>query len=170
MIECFYLKKPVGFLCNGLQTAFIKSGKVILPVFAVLSLAAVFSGCGCGRSDKDGLSERDPGAESVNRINDKKYLDSLNSHRDDQKIVARERSQLAQKMTVCAERVKSGLAEDVSKENFKAALEQDEEWRSLKEQQAVLDQDVLDVLREARERVRERIMKEEREAKAVSGV
>ena len=169
MIECFYLKKPVGFLCNGLQTAYMKRVKVVLPVLTVLSLAVVLSGCGCGRSDKDGLSEVTPGADVANRLNDKNYMKSLNSHRDDQKVVARERNKLAQKMTACAERVKGGLAEDVSKEDFNAALEKDEEWQSLKKQQAVLDQDVLDVLREARETVRERIMKEEREAKAVSG-
>ena len=138
-------------------------------IAAVLVLS--LSGCGCGRKKRaqSGPSNPASSTNAVSRVNDKSYVGSLEKHRGDQKVVARERNELVRKMNVCAERVKAGAAVDVSEEDFKAALEKDAEWQSLKERQAVLDQDVQDVLREARETVRKRLIKEERDVKASGG-
>jgi len=139
---------------------------VLIPVLSVFLLTACFSGCGCGDNEPEKVSDTVEGANVVNRANDKKYIESLKQHRSEQKVVARDRNKLGRDMTLCAERVKARLAADVSQEDFKAALAQDKEWQVLQERQAVLGQDVQDVLREARETVRVRLLKEEREAKA----
>jgi hypothetical protein len=102
-------------------------------------------------------------------MQDKQYVAELDTHRNDQKVVARERNKLAAEKEVCAERIKAGLSAEVSQEDFKAALEKDEEWQRLEKIQDLRDKDVVDVLREARETVRARMLKEKRKTEAPAG-
>jgi len=169
MTECFDLKPPAVALCNRRKIACIKwlcyGFSAVLSLFLALSL----SGCGCGRKKKEDSVNPVNAAAPASRMEDKGYLETLDNHRDDQKVVARERNQLAKKMSVCAERVKSGLPADVTQEDYQAALEKDEEWQSLLKEQSVREQDVPDVLREAQQSIRERMLKEEHAAKAATG-
>jgi len=171
MTECFDLRKSMGAFCTCCRNTCLRVWRCVFPAVICVVLVVALSGCGCGRKKavESGGSAPAGVAEPVSRVSDKSYRAALEKHRDDQKVVARERNQLGDEMREKAERVKAGLAAEVSEEDFKAALEQDEEWQKLKERQAVLDQDVQNVLREARETVRERIMREERDAKASGG-
>jgi len=166
MNKCNFLKKDIVMMVKLRLIAFKIRVSVLIPVLSVFLLTAFFSGCGCGDNKPQNVTDTNKVADVVNRVNDKTYMDSLKQHRAEQKVVARDRNQLGREMTLCAERVKAGLAADVSQDDFKAALAQDKEWKVLQDRQAVLGQDVQDVLREARETVRERLLKEKREAKA----
>ena len=133
---------------------------LFLCTISVLSLC----GCGCGKKKKDDGTAA--GQAPASRLQDKEYVEALNTHRADQKVVARERNDLAKRMKPVCDRVKGSLKPDASEEEFKAALVKDEEWQELLKEQARLDQDVQDVLHEARETVRERLMREGTESNA----
>jgi len=169
MIECFDLKKPVIMLCNDRKNKcaswFCYSFSAFIAVILVISL----SGCGCGRKKEADSTSSSDSADSVPRMQDKQYVAELNTHRDDQKVVARERNKLAADKEACSARIKAGLSPDASQEDFNAALEKDEEWQRLEKQQELRDKDVVEVLREARETVRARMLKEKRETKAPAG-
>ncbi|MFA7174725.1 MAG: hypothetical protein WC340_15185 [Kiritimatiellia bacterium] len=147
-----------------------KRVRCLLMFCVALVLSMVLSGCGCGRKKKPTEVELTPHGipVAVSRMNDKSYLEALNQHREGQKVIAKDRAALAAKLKACAERVKAGLASDVSEEDFKAALEKDEEWRSFQEHQETLDQKVKDDLSAARETVRARLIKEQADAAAYS--
>lgn len=163
MIECLITKKTAVSLRNSRYTAFLQWCCVNVSLFLCIISVLVLSGCGCNKKKKS------PDIESktpVSRLDDKEYADSLKEHRDDQKVVARGRNQLSKQMATVCERVKGTLKPDVTEEEFKAALEKDEEWQELLEKQARLDQDVKDVLEEARETVRKRLLRDQTESSA----
>ena len=158
MIECFIIKKTAVFLNNSRHTAFLRWCCFQIPLFLCIISLLVLSGCGCNKKKKNSDVER---KAPVSRLEDKEYVAALNVHRDDQKVVARERNQLSREMAAVCERVKGSLKPDAGEEEFKAILEKDEEWQELLKKQACLDQDVKDVLREARETVRNRLLREQ---------
>jgi hypothetical protein len=169
MIECFELKKPADTLCSQRKTACFKWLRYSVSAVCVIFLAISFSGCGCGKKKKASSDNSVEATEPVSRMEDKGYREVLNKHQDDQKVVARERNELAARMSACAERVKAGLPADITQEDYKAALEKDEEWQSLLKAQSASDQDVRDVLHESQQSIRERMLKEARDAKAATG-
>ena len=158
MIECFIIKKTAVLFNNSRYTAFLRWCCFHVPLFFCIISLLVLSGCGCNKKKKNSDIEREA---PVSRLDDKEYVEELNAHREDQKVVARERNQLADEMKKVGERVKGTLKSDAAEEEFKAALEKDEEWQELLKKQACSDQDVKDVLREARETVRERLLREQ---------
>lgn len=168
MLECLDFKKTISTVsacCASLSHA---RARYLLMFCVAITLSLILSGCGCGRKKKPVEVERTQHGipVAVSRMNDKSYLEDLNQHREAQKKVARERNELAAKLKTCADRVKAGLAGDVSEEDFKAALAKDEEWQSFQEHQDALDQRVKDDLSAARETVRARLLKEEADAAA----
>lgn len=170
MLECLELKKmkiAVPACCETLSHMWVC---YLLILCVPLFLSTALSGCGCWRKKKQGSGELTAQGipVEVSRMNDKDYLGALNQHREGQKVVARERNELAGKLKICADRVKAGMASDVSEEDFKAALEKDAEWQSYQEHQGALDQRVQDDLKEARETVRMRLIKEQADAAAYS--
>ena len=163
MIECFITKKTAVFFNNSRHTTFLRWCRICVPVSLCIISMFVLSGCGCNKKKKAAAAEN---KAPVSRLNDKEYVAALEAHRADQKVVARERNQLMDKMESVSVRVKSTLKPDVSEEEFKAALEKDEEWQELLKKQEQVNQDVKDVLAEARETVRKRLMKEQAESDA----
>ncbi|MDD2598594.1 MAG: hypothetical protein PHO37_05145 [Kiritimatiellae bacterium] len=170
MLECLDLKKMINSVSASRVSLSGTWARYLFMLCFALVLSMVLSGCGCGRKKKPTEVELTQHGipVAVSRMNDKEYLAALNQHREDQKVVARERNELAEKLKACAERVKAGLAVDVSEEDFKAALEKDEEWQSCKEHQDTLDQRVKDELSDARDTVRARLIKEQVDAAAYS--
>ena len=165
MIECFIIKKPVVFSKNSRNTSFLRWFGCYVSLFLCIISVLGLCGCGCNKNKKKddaATAEQKP----VNRLQDKEYVEALKTHREDQKVVARERNDLAKRMKPVCDRVKGSLKPDASEEEFKAALEKDEEWQELLKEQARLDQDVQDVLQEARETVRERLMRKGTESNA----
>ena len=158
MTECFFIKKPTVLSDDSRIIACIRWWCSLLPLVAGVMSLLVLSGCGCGKKKE---SRDDALKAPVSRLQDKEYVATLDQHQADQKVVARERNQLAQEMKTVASRVKENLKPDATEEDVKAALEKDEEWLKLKERQARLDQDVRDVLQEARDSVRERILRDQ---------
>jgi len=157
MTECFIIKKPAVHLNNSWGTSLLRWCCFSLPLFIfILSMLVI---CGCKKKNKD---ESAPVSQApVSRLQDKEYVAALKKHREDQKVVARERNQLVDEMETVCKRVKASLKPDASEEEYKAALEKDEEWQKLLEKQARLDQDVKDVLEEARNTVRERLIRDQ---------
>lgn len=168
MLECLELKKTINVVCTSCESLSHAWVRYLLILCVSLILSMALSGCGCWHKKKQASGELTPQGIpiEVSRMNDKGYLEALNQHRESQKVVARERNELAEKLKLCADRVKAGLASDVSEEDFKAALEKDAEWQSYHEHQDALDQRVQDDLKEARETVRMRLIKEQADAAA----
>lgn len=169
MIKCFDLKKSAVAVCNCRKGACMKWFSYgFTAVFSML-LVVSLSGCGCGRKKKPDSVDAGSVTAPVSRMEDKGYREALDKHQEDQKVVARDRNELAAKMSVCAARVKAGLAADASLEDYKAALEKDEEWQALSKEQSAREQDIPAVLHEAQQTIRERLLKEKRDAAAATG-
>jgi len=163
MIECFTIKKAAVFFNNSRHIAFLRWCCYHVSLFLCIISMLILSGCGCNKKKKNSDIEREA---PVSRLDDKEYVEELNAHREDQKVVARERNQLADEMKKVGERVKGSLKPDAGEEEFKAALAKNEEWQELLKKQARLDQDVKNVLQEARETVRNRLLREQTESNA----
>lgn len=162
MIKCFIGKNPAVCSDNGGRAVF--SRRCCRAVFLLLCVASllILSGCKKKKKAEPSAAKKPP----ASRMEDKEYVAALQAHRDDQKVVARERNKLAEEMKAVCERVRGSLASDIDDEEFKAALEENEEWRELLKKQERLDQDVRDVLRQARETVRARLSREQAEKNA----
>ncbi len=108
--------------------------------------------------------------ESVftNRMNDAAYVGALQKNRDEQAVKAGERTVIVTQMQACIERVKATLPKDADEAALKAALAKDDEWRKLEPQNAKAIEDIQQVLGEARQKVRQRMLEESRAVKAVA--
>jgi len=108
--------------------------------------------------------------ESVytNRMNDAAYVGALQTNCAKQTAKAGERSVIVIQMQACIERVKATLPKDADEAALKAALAKDDEWRKLEPQNAKAIEEIQQILGEAREKVRQRMLEETRAVKAVA--
>ncbi|MDX9776867.1 MAG: hypothetical protein RBT40_13130 [Petrimonas sp.] len=135
-----------------------------LCIILMISSIAFIVGCRKGR--KENAVDESAAEQSHSRVNDKEYMDSLVGHQDQINAVARQRSELNQKMKRVAEKLKSELSIDVSEEDFKKMLEQNAEWQELLKRTEEISNSASNVLLEARRMIRERILREERDNSA----
>ena len=88
--------------------------------------------------------------------------------RDEQAVKAGERTVIVTQMQACIERVKATLPKDADEAALKAALAKDDEWRKFEPQNAKAIEDIQQVLGEARQKVRQRMLEESRAVKVVA--
>ncbi|MEI7901466.1 MAG: hypothetical protein WCK89_14545 [bacterium] len=116
------------------------------------------------------LDAKAPLLESVltNRMHDAAYLGALKKNREVQTVKAGERNVIVTQMQACIERVKATLPKDADEATLKAALAKDAEWCKLEPQNARMIGEIEQVLGEARQTVRQRMLEESRAVKAVA--
>lgn len=132
-------------------------GPAALVVFLVLVLA------GCKRKETVKLEE-----VYTNRANDKGYITSLMTNRQQQAQDNRSLFALSQKMTQCVTRVKATLPVEATDETLKKALLADSEWAALDAQFKKLEAGAKATKQQAENLVRMRMQEEARAQKAVS--
>lgn len=160
MIECFLPKKTAVSCCNSRYVPFLRSLFYCVSLFICVISLLVLSGCKKKKKVDAAAEQKAP----ASRLDDPEYVAALNAHREDQKVVARKRNDHAKEMTKFCEQVKGSMRADVSEEEFKAALETNEQWQVFVKGQERLDQDVKDLLQEARATVRERLLRDQAES------
>jgi len=114
--------------CNVSQMKWLL-GHSALVVFAILVLA------GCSKRAETVKQDE----VYTNRANDKKYIDSLMTNRQQQVQEGHARLAVSQKMTQCVTRVRAALPADATTEALKTALAADSEWISLDDQSKKLE-------------------------------
>ncbi len=154
--------KPCTSQICGRSAHFIRRWMYFMCIMMLLPCLLFICGCG-GKKEPENASAEPKTGGVVSRAADKEYMKSLVSHQAKITAVARQRDELNQRMKSVADAVKSELGEDVSEEEFKAALAQSAEWQSLLKHQAEINAGASNTLEEARSIIRERILREERE-------
>jgi hypothetical protein len=133
------------------------AGQVALVSFAIL----VLTGCSKG---KEAVKQDEV---YTNRANDKKYIASLITNRQQQVQDGYARLAVSMKMTQCVTRVRAALPADVTTESLKKALEADSEWTLLDEQSKKLEAAANATMQQAQNLIRQRMQEEARAQKAV---
>jgi hypothetical protein len=132
-------------------------GQGVLVVFLVLVLS------GCKRKETVKLEE-----VYSNRANDKGYIASLITNRQQQAQDSRSLFALSLKMTQCVSRVKATLPADATNETFTKALAADSEWGALDEQFKSCEASAKVTRQQAENLIRLRMQEETRAHQAVS--
>ena len=139
-----------------------------MVLWAMVSIAFIglFS-AGCKK--RSPAEVKAPLAEVItNRMNDAAYLDTLKNSRDVQMAKAAERNVIVAQMRAYSERVKATLPKDADEAALKAALAKDEGWRTLEARNAQAIEAGEQILGEARQKVRQRMLEESRAVQAVA--
>ena len=142
-------------------------GQSVLVIFAIVVLA------GCSKR-KETVKQDEV---YTNRANDKKYIASLMTNRQQQVQEGNARLAVSMKMTQCVTRVRTILPADVTTEALTKALAADSEWTSLAEQSKKLEAAANATMQQARNLIRQRMQEElsaqqavaEGKAKAIDG-
>ncbi len=137
--------------CTGLF------GPAVLVVFLVLALS------GCKRKETV-----KPEAVYTNRGNDKGYIASLMTNRQQQVKDSRSLFAVSQKMTQCVTRVKAALPAEATAEALSQALTADSEWAALDAQFKKLEAGAKATRQQAENLIRSRMQEESRAQKAVA--
>jgi hypothetical protein len=154
--------------CNVSQIKWFV-GQLVLVIFAIVVLA------GCSkRKEKETVKQDEV---YTNRANDKKYIASLMTNRQQQVQEGNARLAVSMKMTQCVTRVRAILPADVTTEALTKALAADSEWTSLAEQSKKLEAAANATMQQARNLIRQRMQEElsaqqavaEGKAKAIDG-
>ncbi len=132
-------------------------GHALLLLFIVLVLS------GCKRKETVKLEE-----VYSNRANDKGYIASLMTNRQQQAQDNRSLFALSLKMTQCVTRVKATLPAEATDEALTKALAADSEWGALDEQFKKLDAGAKATKQQAENLIRMRMQEEARAHQAVS--
>ena len=133
-------------------------GQGMLIVFALLVLA------GCGKSKETSKMKE----VYTNRANDKEYIASLMTNRQQQVQEGRSRVAVSLKMTQCVTRVRATLPADSTDEALKKALTADPEWTALEEQNKKLKAAADATMQQAHQLIRQRIQEEGRAQKDIA--
>lgn len=132
-------------------------GQGLLVVFLVLVLS------GCKRKEAVKLEE-----VYTNRANDKVYIASLMTNRQQQAQDSRTLFALSLKMTQCVTRVKATLPAEATNEALTKALAADSEWGALDEQFKKREAGAKATKQQAENLIRMRMQEETRAHQAVS--
>jgi len=143
--------------CNVSQVKWL-FGHLSLVIFAFLVLA------GCSKRQETVKQDE----VYTNRANDKKYIDSLMTNRQQQVQEGHARWAVSQKMTQCVTRVRATLPADATTETLKNALAADAEWTSLDDQSKKLEAAAKITLQQAQSLIRQRMQEELRAQQAVA--
>ena len=110
------------------------------------------------------------GVESVvtNRMQDAVYRKALDLNRLEQGKKASERNEIVEKMEQMIAKVRTTLPAGADNEAVKAELAKNPEWQKLEIQNASAVAEINKTLAQARETVRQRLLAEARDVKAVS--
>lgn len=133
-------------------------GQSVLVVFVIL----VFVGC----SKPKETVKMEEGY--LNRANDKGYIASLTTNRQQQALDSRALFDVSLKMTQCVTRVKATLPADATNEALTKALAVDPEWTMLDEQSKKLKLVADATLQQAKKMIVQRLQEEGRVKKAVA--
>lgn len=134
------------------------AGQSALVIFAILLLA------GCSKRKETGKLDE----VYTNRANDKKYIASLMTNRQQQVQEANARLAVSMKMTQVVTRVRATLPADATTEALTKALAADSEWTSLDEQSKKLELASNVTLKQAQNLIRQRMQEELRAQQAVT--
>lgn len=137
---------------------------------SVVFLSIVFvclAGIGCKRKAAPVVEPELPHV-FTNRMADVTYVEALKENMGVQRQWAGERSEVVEKMTAMIERTRAALPEGASDEAVKAELDKSAEWRELEAQNARLIGEIEKTLAQARETVRQRMLAEANDLKAVA--
>lgn len=104
----------------------------------------------------------------TNRVNDAAYMDVLKKSRSDQAKVTSELFDVRAKMKACRERVKAALPEKGDTAALSEALHKDADWLALESREKALLEANKAALQAARELIRERLEKEQKDVEAVA--
>jgi len=142
---------------NGRRIKWL-TGQSVLVFLAILVLA------GCSKRKETVKQEE----VYTNRANDKKYISSLMTNRQQQVQDGYARLAVSQKMTQCVTRVRAALPADVTTEALKKALAADSEWTLLDEQSKKLQAAANATMQQAQNLIRQRMQEEQRAQQAVT--
>lgn len=133
-------------------------GSGLLITCAILVLA------GCSKRKET------PQQEEVyaNRANDKGYMASLLTNRQQQVQESHSRLAISMKMTQCVTRVRATLPADTTDEALKKALTTDAEWIALDEQSKKLTVVATVTMQQAHQLIRQRMQEEMRAQQAIA--
>lgn len=147
--------------CKHIRCDFNRCRLFFGPVGLVVFLVLVLSGC--KRKETVKLEE-----VYTNRANDKGYITSLMTNRQQQAQDNRSLFALSLKMTQCVTRVKATLPAEATDETFKKALLADAEWTALDAQFNKLEAGAKATKQQAVNLVRMRMQEEARAHQAVA--
>ena len=119
---------------------------------------------GCGKRQESQALEQ----VYVNRANDKAYIASLMTNRQQQVKEGHLRVALSLKMTQCVTRVRATLPAEATAESLKKALSDDAEWKALDDQAKKADAAAAATLQQAQDLIRKRMQEEQRANQAVA--
>lgn len=130
----------------------------------ILFLVVLMLFTGCGKRKEAVVLEE----VYSNRANDKIYIASLMTNRQQQAKEAQSRHALSLKMTQCVSRVRGALPADASEESLTKALATDQEWSSLTGQVSRAEATANATLQEAQNLIRKRMQEEVRANQAIA--
>ena len=133
-------------------------GQSVLVILAIVVLA------GCSKRKE--IIKQDE--VYTNRANDKKYISSLMTNRQQQVQEGNARLAVSMKMTQCVTRVRGMLPADATTEALTKALASDSEWTSLSEQSKKLEAAANATMQQAQNLIRQRMQEEVRAQQAVA--
>jgi len=148
------------------------TGAMAGVVIVSMVFVAVFGGA-CKKKRVVALEPAKPsesGLEAVvtNRMHDASYREELKQNLKEQRVKAKERNVVVERMTALIARARAKLPAGADDAAVKAELEKDPEWRELESKNQQLIGEIEVTLARAREAVRQRMLQESRDVKAVS--
>lgn len=157
-----------GFLRYYTTKMAIKQGVApcFVLVLSTLILGVHFTLCGC---KKRAVPEGDVlPVVHTNRMEDAEYVKALQANRLAQGVLTSERQDVVNKMEVLLAKARAKLPEGADDEAVKAGLAKDPVWQALAAENLRKIAAIEEKLKEARETVRERLLREQSDAKAVA--
>lgn len=156
-----------GFWGISLKKNVIKGARLTGRI-AFLSIVFVcLTGPGCKRKAAPVVEPELPRV-FTNRMHDVTYVEALKENMGAQREQAAKRNDVVEKMTAMIERARKSLPEGADDEAVKAELAKSAEWRELEAQNARLIGEIEKTLAQARETVRQRMLAEADDLKAVA--
>ena len=156
----FAFRKWAG-LCGGLETV------VCMAMVSTVFLCLTGAGCKKRPAPEAGPSAQLPGV-ITNRMADAAYRAALSQNRREQMRQAGARGEVVEKMRLLVEQARARLPAGADDAAVKAELAKDPVWRELEAKNQTMVDGIGKTLAEGREIVRQRILAEKRDVKAVA--
>ncbi len=165
--------KMGGFLSLKRRFCVERKFRTVVRVAAVSMVFICVLLAGCKKRSAPGVVpsvSKNAGVESVvtNRMQDPTYRKALDLNRLEQGRKAAERNKIVEKMEQMIAKARATLPAGADNEAVKAELAKNPEWVELEKQNAHMLAELDKTLAEARETVRQRMLAEARDVKAVS--
>lgn len=161
-----------GFLSIRHRMCVWKKFKSVVPLTAVsiVFISLLLAGCKKRSAPEvpPSVSARPAESAITNRMQDAAYRKALDLNRREQGKKASERNKIVEKMEQMIAKARASLPAGADDAAVKAELAKNPEWVELEKQNAHATAEIDKTLAEAREKIRQRMLAEARDVKAVS--